>query len=126
MRSASQACSFIKIDVDGKELEVLRSANGLMEKMPADPLFRKRRPGEIRLHCWNTPWRSATTCISIRRRYSMPNNFFGNPTNHWAPNNILSFMILGIPSERRSQYTIQLRPVPDKDAWWDQAINMTA
>ena len=49
-----------------------------------------------------------------------PDNFFGNPTNYWAPRNILSLMVLGIPSERREQYKITLRMITHKDEWWSQ------
>jgi FkbM family methyltransferase len=122
---ALQACSFIKIDVDGKELEVLRSAKGLLER--CRPILYFENDDQAKS--------AALLEYAMAQRYDLyfhpapifdANNFFGNPTNHWAPKNILSFMILGIPSERRSQYNIQLRPVADKDAWWDQAINMTA
>lgn len=30
-----------------------------------------------------------------------PDNFFGNPENYWAPRQMVSSMMLGIPSERR-------------------------
>jgi len=30
-----------------------------------------------------------------------PVNFFDNPDNHWAPRNICSLMMLGVPSERK-------------------------
>jgi hypothetical protein len=46
-------------------------------------------------------------------------NFFGNRENHWAPKNICSLMMLGIPSERKMAIK-DLRPVRDKDDWWDQ------
>jgi FkbM family methyltransferase len=118
-----EACAFIKIDVDGKELEVLRSAAGLIEKCRPLLYFEnddRTKSAELLEH-------------AMRQRYDLfwhpapifdANNYYGNPTNHWAPNVILSFMTLGIPSERRAQYNIQLRPIADKDAWWDQVINL--
>lgn len=122
---AIEACSFIKIDVDGKELEVLRSARGLIEKS---------RP----ILYFENDDRAASAALldyAMTQRYDLywhpapifdANNFFGNPTNHWAPNNIISFMVLGIPGERRERYQIQLRRIADKDAWWDQVLGNQA
>jgi FkbM family methyltransferase len=117
-----ETCSFIKIDVDGKELEVLRSAHGLLEKS---------RPV---LYFENDDRASSAALLdhAMSQRYDLywhpapifdQNNFFGNPINHWAPNNIISFMVLGIPGERREQYVIKLKKIEDKDAWWDQVLS---
>ena len=118
-----ESCSFIKIDVDGKELEVLRSANRLIEK--SRPI----------LYFENDDRATSAALLDhvMRLRYDLywhpapifeVDNYYGNPTNHWAPNNILSFMVLGIPSERRDQYKIALRMIEDKETWWDQVINI--
>jgi hypothetical protein len=48
------------------------------------------------------------------------NNFFGNPVNHWAPRNIASLMILGVPAERK-QAIPELRRVNDNTDWWEFA-----
>ena len=48
-----------------------------------------------------------------------PNNFFGNPTNFWAPSGILSFMVLGIPHEHRDRYKVPFKAIAHKDEWWN-------
>jgi hypothetical protein len=47
-----------------------------------------------------------------------PDNYFGNPINYWAPKNICSLMMLGIPAERKQRLD-GLRPVTDTRIWWD-------
>jgi hypothetical protein len=44
-------------------------------------------------------------------------NFFGNPVNHWAPKSIVSLMVLGVPSERKTAIP-NLRRITDKNDWW--------
>jgi hypothetical protein len=46
-------------------------------------------------------------------------NYFGNPTNHW-PGNIVSLMVLGIPSERK-QRVDGLARIRDYNEWWPRA-----
>jgi hypothetical protein len=31
-------------------------------------------------------------------------------------------MVLGIPSERRTQFTIQLKPITNKNQWWTEVF----
>ena len=45
-------------------------------------------------------------------------NFLGNPVNHWAPKDIVSLMVLGIPSERRVEIP-NLRRVAGMSDWWE-------
>ncbi|MGA3398501.1 MAG: FkbM family methyltransferase [Acetobacteraceae bacterium] len=122
---AIESCSFIKIDVDGKELEVLRSASKLLASSRPVIYFEND----------DRATSAALLDHAMRQGYDLywhpapifdPNNYFGNPTNHWAPNVILSLMVLGIPNERRAQYNVQLRMIADKDAWWDQFLNKPA
>jgi FkbM family methyltransferase len=117
-----ETCSFIKIDVDGKELEVLRSASGLIGKCRPVIYFEnddRAASASLREYAmqqeYDLYWHPAPIFDS--------NNYFGNPTNHWAPKNILSFMVLGIPGERRQNYTIKLRQIADKDEWWDKVLS---
>lgn len=116
-----ESCSFIKVDVDGKELEVLRSATRLIEGS---------RPV---LYFENDDRATSPVLLdhAMQQRYDLywhpapifdPNNYYGNPINHWAPNNVISFMVLGIPSEKREQYQVQLKMITNKDAWWDEVI----
>jgi FkbM family methyltransferase len=118
-------CAFLKIDVDGKELEVLRSARGLIGKCRPVIYFEND----------DRAVSAALMDHAMRQEYDLywhpapifePNNYFGNPTNHWAPKSILSFMVLGIPGERRQNYAIKLRKIADKDEWWDQVLNQQA
>ena len=115
-----KACDLIKVDVDGKELEVLES--GAMQ-------IEKHRPV---LYFENDVRESSPALLSFvmdELGYDLywhvapifdAKNFFGNPENHWAPNNICSVMVLGLPSERKLQ--IQgLRRVSGKDDWWEGA-----
>jgi FkbM family methyltransferase len=113
-----EACKLIKIDVDGKELQVLRSAQALIQKArpvlyfenddraASAPLLAYAMSLEYDLY-----WHPAPIF--------QPNNFFGNPTNFWAPTNVLSLMILGLPKEHRERYQVPFKAVTDKDAWWD-------
>ena len=112
-----QSCSFMKIDVDGKELDVLRSADRLIEKC-RPVLYFENDAKDLS---------SALLGHAMDRNYDLywhpapifePDNFFGNPANHWAPRNVLSLMVLGIPSERRDGYKIQLPAITDRDQWW--------
>jgi predicted RNA methylase len=112
-----QSCSFIKIDVDGKELEVLRSAestiarlrpvvyfeNDIPEKSPA--LFEYLMDRQYQLYWHPAPIFS-------------PDNFFGNPVNHWAPNNVVSLMILAIPEERSPDFKVPFKRVSAAEERW--------
>ena len=115
------ACSFIKIDVDGKELEVLRSANHLIAKSRPILYFEnddRAKSADLLDHAMSQHYDLYWHPAPIFDR----NNYYGNPTNHWAPTDILSFMVLGIPSEKQEQYKVSLRRIADKDAWWDQLV----
>jgi len=111
------ACDLIKIDVDGKELEVLKSGEMQIERF---------RPV---LYFENDVKNSSIELISYvmdKLGYDLywhaapifdPNNFFGNSTNHWAPRNICSLMVLGIPRERKLTVS-GLERITDKNSWW--------
>jgi hypothetical protein len=116
-----QSCSFIKIDVDGKELEVLRSANSLIEKCRPvlyfendDQALSPALLDHVMKQNYDLYWHPAPIFDPV--------NFYDNPTNHWAPRRITSLMVLGIPSERRTQFTIQLKPITDKNQWWTEVF----
>lgn len=111
------ACDLIKVDVDGKEFEVLQSGEMQIEKY---------RPI---LYFENDVREASTELLSYVMQklgydlYWHPapifdeDNFFANPVNHWAPKNIISLMVLGIPSERKAQIA-DLRRIADKNDWW--------
>ena len=112
------ACNLIKVDVDGKELDVLQSAemqierfrpvlyveNDVREASPALIGFMKDKLG------YDLYWHAAPIFES--------DNYFGNPANHWAPRDIVSLMMVGVPSER-AQPVQGLRPVTNAEDWWD-------
>ena len=94
------ACDLIKVDVDGKELDVLQSGETLIERYRPVLYFENEfetRPQTCSRSRWNKLGYASY-------RHPAPifeeHNFFGNPVNHWAPN-IMSLMVLGIPSERK-------------------------
>ena len=112
------ACDLLKIDVDGKELEVLKSGEMQIERfrpilyfendvkdMSADLLsFAIEKLG------YDLYWHLAPVFSA--------NNYFGNPVNHWAPKSMCSLMVLGIPSERKVALS-NLQRVKDKHDWWE-------
>jgi hypothetical protein len=112
------ACDLIKVDVDGKELEDLRSGETQIEQhrpivnfenddrasSPALPSFLIDNPGDDL--CWHPA------------PIFEESNFLNNPVNHWVPTNIVSLMILGVPVERQSEIST-LRRVTGKNDWWE-------
>ena len=112
------SCAFLKIDVDGKELEVLKSAAATIEQT---------RPV---IYLENDIQEKSAPLLDylLQRGYALywhrppifePDNFFGNPVNHWAPQNIISLMMLCIPNETAAQRSVNLKRVTHKDEWWD-------
>jgi FkbM family methyltransferase len=112
------ACHLIKVDVDGKELDVLQSAEMQIERfrpvLYVENDTKDASPALIKF-------------ISDKLAYDLywhlapifePDNFFGNPTNHWAPRDIVSVMMVGVPSERK-QHVQGLRRVSGAGDWWD-------
>lgn len=108
-------CDLIKIDVDGKELEVLKSGEMQIER---------HRPV---LYFENDVRESSADLLDFvidtlgYKAYWHPapiyeeKNFFGNPVNHW-PKNIISLMVLAVPAERKLETT--LKQVMNKNDWW--------
>jgi Methyltransferase FkbM domain len=113
-----EACHFIKVDVDGKELEVLRSGEMHIERFRPVLYFEndiRESSAELLSYAmdrlgYDLYWQAAP--IFEER------NFFGNPVNHWAPQTIISQMIVGLPSERKTVIT-NLKRVSDPTEWWD-------
>lgn len=114
-----ESCAFIKIDVDGKELEVLHSGCNLIEKNRPILYFENDDKAASPLlleYAMNLGYDLYWHPAPIFEQ----ENFFGNPVNYWAPRNIRSLMVLGIPSDKHDRYQVPLSPVTDKDQWWDQ------
>jgi FkbM family methyltransferase len=113
-----EACDLLKVDVDGKELDVLRSGAMQIERFRPTLYFEndvKDVSAQLLSFVANE--------LGYRLYWHLapvfqPDNFFGNPVNHWAPKNICSLMMLGIPSERK-QAVNGLSPVVDTHVWWE-------
>jgi FkbM family methyltransferase len=116
-----ERCDLLKIDVDGKELEVLRSGEMLVERFrpvlyfenDMQELSESLLAFTIDTLGYDLYWHAAP----IFRE----NNFFGNPVNHWAPKNICSLMVLGLPSELKLSLD-NLPRVQGKSDWWDRLL----
>jgi len=109
-------CDLIKIDVDGKERDVLESGAMLIEKHRPVLYFENDQPEQSAplLECamsldYDLYWHIAPIF--------QPDNFLKNPVNHWAPQDIASVMVLGVPSERKAQITALPR-IRSKDESW--------
>lgn len=113
-----EACDLIKVDVDGKELEVLKSAEMKIEAYRPVLYFENDVRAassellEFVLHGidYDAYWHIAPVFEE--------ENFFGNPVNHWAPRNIVSVMVLALPRERKSDIS-WLRRIHGKEDWWE-------
>jgi FkbM family methyltransferase len=114
------ACDLVKVDVDGKELDVLQSGEMQIERHRPVLYFEndvRESSSELLAYVmqklgYDLYWHPAPIFDE--------DNFFGNPVNHWAPKNIISLMVLGIPSERKAELP-SLRRITDKNDWWGQA-----
>ncbi len=111
------ACDLIKIDVDGKELDVLRSGEMQIERYRPVIYFenddKASSPGLLSYLIdtlgYDLYWHPAPIFDA--------SNFLDNPVNHWAPKNIVSQMVLSVPKEA-GMIIPDLRRVTDKNDWW--------
>ncbi len=110
-------CALLKVNVDGKELDVLRSGEMLLERF---------RPI---LYLENDVQAASADLIAFIQRdigydlYWHPaplfneTNYFANSLNHWAPRNLVSLMVLGVP--RESGRRIEgLKPITSPSDWF--------
>jgi Methyltransferase FkbM domain len=113
-----ESCRLIKIDVDGKELQVIRSAASLITRCRPMLYFenddRALSPALLG-HVLGLDYAIFWHLAPIFE----PDNFFGNPINHWHPTNINSQMMIGIPREQLAHFNITMRPVSGPEEWWD-------
>jgi FkbM family methyltransferase len=114
------ACDLIKVDVDGKELEVLKSGemqierhrpilyfeNDIKDASPPLLAYVRDKLG------YDLYWHPAPIFEE--------DNFFGNPVNHWSPKNIVSLMVLGVPAEQKREIN-GLQPVVTPNDWWQSS-----
>lgn len=109
-------CDFIKIDVDGKERDVLVSGSALIDRYRPVLYFENDQPEHspaLLAHAMALDYDLYWHVAPIFR----PDNHANNPVNHWAPKNISSIMTLGIPSERNTQMS-GLPRIRSKDESW--------
>ena len=110
------ACDLIKIDVDGRELDVLQSGEMQIERYRPILYFEnevREASSELLSYVkgklgYDLYWHLAPLFEK--------DNYFGNPVNHWAPQTIASLMVLGVPTERKQEIS-GLKPVTDKNDW---------
>jgi hypothetical protein len=112
-----KACDFIKIDVDGSELSVLRSAEMQIERFRPTLYFENElRDKSVEL----------MTFVLRNLGYDLfyhqtplfdAENYSHNPVNHWAPTQFVSMMMLGFPREQKVH--VELKRVEGPDDWWD-------
>lgn len=113
-----ETCAFIKVDVDGKELEVLRSARETITRTRPVLYFEndiREKSADLLEYVMALDY----TLYWHHAPIFEPDNFYGNPINHWAPTNVVSLMILALPNEKPTSVTISLRKVTHKDEWWE-------
>jgi len=112
------ALALLKIDVDGKELTVLQSGAMQIERFRPTLYFENdTRPASrplLEYLLYDLGYELHWHLAPVFDRQ----NYFGNPVNHWAPNEILSIMMVGIPAERRIELP-GLRRVESADDWWE-------
>jgi hypothetical protein len=94
-----EACALIKIDVDGGELQVLRSGAQLIRRTRPVLYFendQKEKSRPLLQHAMDLGYELYWHFAPFFR----PDNFRGNPQNVWAPRHMVSPMVLGLPSEK--------------------------
>jgi FkbM family methyltransferase len=108
---------FIKVDVDGNELAVLKSGIRLIETYRPILYFENDSREKSK------PLLGFVLGLGYRVFFHPapifhPDNFFGNPINEWAPGNVCSLMMLALPSDMATPGGGFLEVVNDDD-WWD-------
>ena len=107
---------FLKVDVDGNELEVLRSGIRLIEKFRPILYFEndlKDKSKALLEFVLGLGYRVFFHLAPIFRA----DNFFGNPQNAFAPRNICSLMMLALPEGIAPPGN--LKQVHSSDEWWN-------
>lgn len=107
----------LKVDVDGNELEVLQSGAMQIERFRPVLYFEndvRERSRDLLAYTmgdlgYDLYWHPAPIFE--------PDNYFGNSQNHWAPRNIISMMVLGLPREGGGRVE-GLAQVRDAGEWW--------
>ena len=108
------ALHLLKIDVDGGELEVLKSGEMQIERFRPTLYFEdERREQSAPLLAYAMGMLKYDLCFH-RAPIFEADNFFGNPVNRWG--NVGTLMIVG-PKERR--IALNLKRVTSAEDWCD-------
>jgi FkbM family methyltransferase len=114
---ALERCDFIKVDVDGKELEVLRSGERTIRAHRPVLYFENDVPArsqELLGYVLETlEYRVFAHAAPIFR----PDKFYDNPVNAWAPTDIVSQMMIALPRDREPPFDA-LPEVESADFSW--------
>ena len=113
-------CALIKIDVDGAEYEVLRSAEATI-KAHKPILYFENDDRDKSPQLLGYAMSLGYTLYFHLAPMFQEDNFFGNPVNHWAPKIMCSKMILGIPEALAATLDLQLPRINDPADWWNFA-----
>ncbi len=108
--------NFIKVDVDGSELAVLRSGLASIKKFRPILYFEndiKEKSQALLAFVLALGYRIFFHPAPIFQ----PDNYLRNPVNAWAPKNIVSLMMLALPPKVMAPQG--LREVKSSDEWWD-------
>jgi FkbM family methyltransferase len=112
-----ESCRLIKVDVDGKEYEVLRSGERtITAHKPV--LYFENDDKTLSPRLLNYVAELGYVTYFHAAPVFAPDNFFGNPVNHWAPRNIVSLMMLALPREMADGLEMKLPQVTDPSDWW--------
>lgn len=118
------ACHFIKIDVDGGELDVLKSGEMQIERYRPLLYFenelRERSPALLAFVIGTLGYDVYFHPTPLFE----PENYFGNRVNHWAPTEFVSMMMLGVPHERK--WSPGLKRVARAEDWWDHTASLAS
>jgi hypothetical protein len=107
----------LKIDVDGGELDVLKSGEMQIERF-RPTLYFENDVQEKSAPLLDYAMRTLGYDLYFHRAPVFePNNLFNNPDYHWRDTGVLSLMIVGIPREQKTQ--LNLKRVTSPEEWWD-------
>jgi FkbM family methyltransferase len=115
-----EALDLVKVDVDGKELEVLQSGAMQIERFRPIIYFendsKELSPALLSFVMKDLGYKLYWHAAPIFE----PDNFFGNPVNHWAPNSVVSMMVLALPAEKHDDLK-GLPRIQEATEWWPMA-----
>jgi hypothetical protein len=118
-------CRLIKIDVDGNERDVLKSAEATVTRHRPILYFENDKKPESEALLTYVASLGYRLYWHFAPLYN-PDNFFGRPANVWAPNNMISVMILGLPQESDAPLppiAEKLYAITDPKVWWQDFVD---